>query len=121
LPDGPQPVTDGSAVIVPVITCAGTDFVPAFTSVQRLTTWADPRTMRSDRASASGPVRSGDPPWVRDLASGTGTIRHIVVPLPGLASRLPAGLGLAINPGTGVSLRVCPDAVWCLAPDGSVR
>jgi hypothetical protein len=115
LPDGPRPVTDGSAVVLPVIACAGTDFVPAFTSVQRLITWADPRTMRSDPASASGPVRSGDPPWVRDLAAGTGTIRHVVVPLPGLASLLPAGLGIAINPGTQVSLRVCPDVVSCLA------
>jgi hypothetical protein len=114
LPDGPKPVTDGSAVVLPVITCAGTDFVPAFTSVQRLTIWADPRTMRSDPASAAGPVRSGDPPWVRDLAAGTGTVRHVVVPLLGLASRLPAGLGIAINPGTGASLRVCPDAVPCL-------
>jgi hypothetical protein len=119
LPDGPKPVTDGSAVLLPVITwvsgTVGTDFVPAFTSVQRLAAWADPRTMRSDPASATGPVRSGDPAWVRDIATGTGMIRHVVVPFAGLAGRLPPGVGIAVNPGTRPGLRVCPDAIACLA------
>src|SRR5262249_1877758 len=35
-------VTDGSAIVLPLITSAGAAFVPAFTSVQRLATWADP-------------------------------------------------------------------------------
>jgi hypothetical protein len=134
LPDGPGPVTDGSAVFLPVITWVPeiappsgplpggaspddsrgeTDFVPAFTSVQRLAAWADPRSMRSDPASAAGPVRSGDPAWVRDIA--TGMIRHVVVPFPGLAGRLPPGLGIAVNPGTGLAVRVFPDAVAVLA------
>jgi len=111
LPTGPKPVTDGSAITVPVIRCADTDFVPAFTSVQRLGTWADPRTMRSDPGSLDAPVRSGDPAWVRDMASRTAMIRHVVVPFTGLARLLPRDLGIAINPGSGVSLRLCPDAV----------
>jgi hypothetical protein len=132
LPDGPKPVTDGSAIVLPVMTCphpaqegadgpaaAGLeedcDFVPAFTSVQRLGTWADPRTMRADPASATGSLRSGDPAWVRDLAAGTGVVRHIVVPFLGLVSRLPAGVGIAINPGSGLGVQLCPAAVACLA------
>ena len=118
LPDG-RSVTGGSAVALPVITSEeGDGFVPAFTSVQRLGTWRDPRTRRSDPASASGPVRSGDPVSAQDMAAGTGLIRHAVVPFPGLASLLPAGLGIAINPGTGVSLRLYPDAVEVLASSG---
>jgi hypothetical protein len=111
LPTGPKPITDGSAITVPVIRCADTDFVPAFTSVQRLGTWADPRTMRSEPGSQDAPVRSGDPAWVRDMASRTAMIRHVVVPFTGLARLLPRDLGIAINPGSGVSLRLCPDVV----------
>lgn len=121
LPDGPGAVTDGSAVVLPVITSVPhrTDFVPAFTSVQRLAAWADPRAMRSDPRGAAGPARSGDPARIRDLASGSATARHVIVPLPGLASRLPPGLGIAVNPGTGVSLLAYPDAVAGLAASGS--
>ncbi len=112
LPAGPKPVTDGSAIVLPVIGCAGTDFVPAFTSVQRLGTWVNPRTMRSDPGGWDAPVRSGDPAWARDMISGTAMIRHVVVPFTGLAGLLPSHLGIAINPGGGgVSLRLCPDAV----------
>jgi hypothetical protein len=132
LPDGPKPVTDGSAIVLPVMTCPhpppdrgdepaaprpeeSCDFVPAFTSVQRLGTWADPRTMRADPASAGGSLRSGDPAWVRDLAAGTGLVRHIVVPFLGLVSRLPPEVGIAINPGSGLGVQLCPAAVACLA------
>lgn len=131
LPDGPKPVTDGSAIVLPVVSCPhppdgradgatgvapedSCDFVPAFTSVQRLGTWPDPRAMRADPASAAGPLRSGDPAWVRDIAAGTGIVRHIVVPFLGLASRLPQGVGIAINPGSGLGVQVCPAAVACL-------
>jgi hypothetical protein len=112
LPSGPKPVTNGSAIVLPVIRCADTDFVPAFTSVQRLGTWGDPRTMRSEPGGPDAPVRSGDPVWVHDLTSDNAMIRHVVVPFTGLASLLPPDLGIAINPGSGgVSLRLCPDAV----------
>jgi hypothetical protein len=114
LPDGPKPVTDGSALVVPVIRCAGTDFVPAFTSVQRLGTWADPRSMRREQGGPDAPLRSGDPAWVRDVISRAAMIRHVVVPFAGLARLLPAGLGIAINPGGSLSLRLCPDAVGVL-------
>lgn len=112
LPAGPKPVTDGSAIVLPVIRCADTDFVPAFTSVQRLGTWGDPRRMRSEPGGPDAPVRSGDPVWVHDLTtSPNAMIRHIVVPFAGLAELLPASLGIAINPGSGLSLRLLPDAV----------
>jgi len=114
LPGGVVRVTDGSAVVLPLITCDGDGFVPAFTSVQRLGAWCDPRRMRSDPADASGPVRSGDPGWARDMASATTLVPHVVVPFAGLTRRLPPGLGVAINPGTGVSLAVYPDAVEVL-------
>jgi hypothetical protein len=119
LPDGPEPVTDGSAVTVRVITVAGTDFLAAFTSGRRLAAWASPRSMRAGPAAAPGPSRSGDPAWARDAATGPAMIRHIVVPLRGLARRVPAGLGIAVNPGTGMSVRLCPDAMAHLpGPDG---
>jgi hypothetical protein len=121
LPGGAARVTDGSAVILPLIAYDGDGFVPAFTSVQRLGAWCDPRTMRSDPADASGPVRSGDPGWARDMASGTRLVRHVVVPFAGLASRLPPGLGIAVNPGTGVSLAVYPDAVEVLNGEEPVK
>ena len=114
LPDGPKPVTDGCAVTLPVIMTLEDEFVPAFTSVQRLGTWADPRRLRSGPANAAGPVRSGDPAWRRDpwdhLGEGA-VIRHVVVPFAGLAKVLPPGLGIAINPGSRTSLRVHPDAL----------
>ncbi|HEX4830172.1 MAG TPA: SseB family protein [Trebonia sp.] len=117
LPAGPRPVTDGSAITVPVLTCAGVAFVPAFTSVDRLVGWADPRQRRRDHRD--GPVRAGDPAWLHDLGAsapaGTRTCRHVVVPLRGLASRLPAGTGIAVNPGTALSVRLCPDAVGVFA------
>jgi type III secretion system (T3SS) SseB-like protein len=122
LPDGPKPVTDGSALTLPVIVTLEGEFVPAFTSVQRLGTWADPRRLRSGPASATAPVRSGDPAWRRDPwdhLGETAVIRHVVVPFAGLAARLPPELGIAINPGSRASLSVHPDAVaelrTCLA------
>ena len=36
LPDDGRPVTDGSAVNLPIVTYLGSDFVPAFTSASRL-------------------------------------------------------------------------------------
>jgi hypothetical protein len=126
LPDGPKPVTDGSAVSLPVIMSLEGELVPAFTSVQRLGAWADPRRRRGqgvpgaappggsrDPGQEPGPVRSGDPAWLQ-RGAGTGTLRHVVVPFTGLARLLPPGLGIVINPGTGGSVSVYADALAAL-------
>ena len=92
LPDDGRPVTDGSAVTLPVVTYLGSDFVPAFTSAGRLP------------GSAAG-LRA-QPPRV---------VRHVVVPAAGLARRLPATLGIALNPGAEPSVLVYPEGVAYLA------
>jgi hypothetical protein len=102
LPAEGRPCTDGTAVRLPLVTREGTDFVPCFTSVLRLTAWAD-------QADAPG-QRAGDPRTV-PLA----VVPHIVVPAVGLAGRLPADLGLALNPGSVPGLPVYPECVPYLA------
>jgi hypothetical protein len=83
LPVGRQPVTDGSAVTLPTVTYLGAEFIPAFTSVQRLgDAWQAP---------------------------------HIVVPAAALARQLPAGLGIAVNPGAEASVPIYPEGVAYLA------
>ena len=96
LPVRHRPFTDGAAVRLPLIGYQGTDFVPCFTSVQRLTAWAD---------QGGAWQRAGDP----RLAP------HVVVPAGGLAQRLPAGFGLAINPDTPTGLPIYPECVPYLA------
>ena len=99
LPVRHRPLTDGSAVRLPLISCQGTDFVPCFTSVQRLTAWAD----HGEHGRAW--QRAGDP----RIAP------HVVVPAGGLAQRVPPGLGLAINPDTPTGLPIYPECVPYLA------
>jgi hypothetical protein len=93
LPPRNRPFTDGAAVRLPVVGYQDTDYVPAFTSVQRLAGWADPGG------------RAGD----------ARTIPHVVLPAVGLARRLPAGLGLAVNPDSVPGLPVHPECVPYLA------
>ena len=99
LPVRQRPFTDGTAVRLPLIGYQGTDFVPCFTSVQRLSTWAD----HGEQGRAW--QRAGDPR----------TAPHVVVPAGGLAQRLPAGLGLAINPDSASGLPIYPECVPYLA------
>jgi hypothetical protein len=102
LPAERRPFTDGTAVRLPLVTRDGTDFVPCFTSVLRLTAWAD-------QADTPG-QRSGDPRTVPPAV-----VPHIVVPAPGLAGRLPAGLGIAVNPDGVPGLPLYPECVPHLA------
>jgi SseB protein N-terminal domain/SseB protein C-terminal domain len=91
LPDD-RPVTDGSAVLLPTVTYLRADFVPAFTSPQRLADWLGRAT----------------------LADGE-TEPYVVVPAAELARRLPAGLGIALNPGAEASVPIYPEGVRYLA------
>lgn len=99
LPPG-RPVTDGTAVSLPTVTYLGAEFVPCFTSVQRLGRWANPPDPDSPRWQRAGDPRS---------------VPHIVVPTVALARLLPGGLGMAVNPGAEVSVPISPDGVRYLA------
>ncbi|HXT88740.1 MAG TPA: SseB family protein [Trebonia sp.] len=102
LPAMRRPFTDGSAVRLPLVSHQGTDFVPCFTSVLRLTAWA---------AQADAPEqRAGDA-----RAESPAVVPHLVVPATGLAGRLPAGVGLAINPGGTPGMPLYPECVPHLA------
>ena len=114
LPDDERPVTDGSAVTLPTVTYHEAEFVPAFTSVRELAAWnqsADlPRrgSVPASRRPDDDESRPGD---------GPASTPHIVVPAAELARLLPAGVGIALNPGTGASIPIYPDGVRYLAAD----
>jgi len=131
LPAGRRPVTDGSAVALPTVTYLGAEFVPCFTSIQRLATWAvsaDEAGTGDGEDHAAGGVNgvSQYPPgeyqfadverrWQR--AGDAPVIPHIVVPAAALARQLPGGIGLALNPGAEASVPIYPDGVAELAVD----
>jgi len=95
LPVRRRPFTDGSAVRLPLIGYQDTDFVPCFTSVQRLTRWAHENEVQ----------RAGD----------ARVVPHIVIRADGLARLLPTGLGLALNPDGAPGLPLYPECVPFLA------
>jgi SseB protein N-terminal domain len=92
LADDGQPVTDGSAVNLPTLVYLGSEFVPGYTSADRLlqSAWA------------------GQEPQ-------TAVVPHIVVPAGALARLLPAAVGIAVNPGAEESVPIYPDGVAYLA------
>jgi hypothetical protein len=92
LADDGRPVTDGSAVNLPTVIYLGSEFVPAYTSADRL--------LRS-----SWPAQDQPPP----------VVPHVVVPAAALARLLPPALGIALNPGGEVSVPVYPAGVAYLA------
>jgi hypothetical protein len=117
LPSGRKPVTDGSAVALPTVTHLDAEFVPCFTSIQRLTNWASapPAEPATDTSPEAGEYAFADVerPWQR--AGGSRLVPHIVVPAAALARNLPAGLGIALNPGAEASVPIYPDGVAELA------
>ena len=128
LPVRQRPFTDGTSVRLPLVGYAETDidFVPCFTSVQRLTTWADAveAEARNEADARGGNSRSDDVAdelriagsgrqWSR--AGDARVVPHVVVPAAGLARRLPPGLGLALNPDGAPGLPLYPESVSYLA------
>jgi hypothetical protein len=99
------PFTDGAAVRLPLVSFGGTDFVPCFTSVGRLTTWADALHPESADAAERRWQRAGD----------ARVVPHIAVSAVGLARRLPPGLGLALNPDASPGVPLYPECVSYLA------
>jgi hypothetical protein len=97
LPERGRPFTDGAAVRLPLVRYQGIEFVPCFTSVQRLTAWTDLPDGATRRA---GDARAAP---------------HLVVPAAGLAGRLPAGVGIALNPDSVPGLPLYPECVPFLA------
>jgi|HubBroStandDraft_3_1064219.scaffolds.fasta_scaffold15677_3 hypothetical protein len=90
LPDDDGPVTDGSAVVLPIVTYLGAEFVPAFVSARRLTDWH---------------------------GGGEDVVPHIVVPAAELARRMPEGVGIALNPGAEASVPIYPEGIGQLAAE----
>jgi hypothetical protein len=117
LPVRQRPFTDGTSVRLPLVGYAetDTDFVPCFTSVQRLTTWAD--DVEADARGREGNddyrFAGSGRQWQR--AGDARVVPHVVVPAAGLARRLPAGLGLALNPDSAPGLPLFPESVSYLA------
>jgi SseB protein N-terminal domain/SseB protein C-terminal domain len=93
------PVTDGSAVHLPTVTYLGAEFVPAFTSFERLVAW---------------PLGTLVPPQNKPVP-------HIVVPAAELARLLPPGVGIALNPGAEASVPIYPEGIGYLAGLGAAE
>jgi hypothetical protein len=122
------PVTDGSAVALPTVIYLGAEFVPCFTSVQRLSRWAASAEPAGGAPDANPAAAAGQYPpgeyqladvgrrWQR--AGDDRVVPHIVVPAAALARHLPADLGLALNPGAETSAPIYPEGVAYLAAAG---
>src|SRR6202034_891642 len=117
LPVRQRPFTDGTAVRLPLVGYGETDidFVPCLTSVQRLTTRADDveADARSGDAADEFRLAGSGRQWRR--AGDARVVPHVVVPAAALARRLPAGLGLALNPDGAPGLPLYPESVSYLA------
>jgi len=113
LPDDERPVTDGSAVLLPTVTYLGAEFVPAFTSAQQLAAW---HLRAKPAGQVSVPAQHGPDDRTRPSPDWPfAAMPHIVVPAAELARRLPAGVGIALNPGAGASVPIYPEGVGYLA------
>lgn len=109
LPGGDPPVTDGSWVKLPTVMYLGAEFVPCFTSVQRLEAWPDSALADPAVAGAVPPGTGGG--GRRGQGSGRRVAPHIVVPAAALARGLPPGTGMALNPAAEASVPIYPEGI----------
>jgi SseB protein N-terminal domain/SseB protein C-terminal domain len=116
LPDDDRPVTDGSAVTLPTVTYRGAEFVPAFTSARELAAWNQSASSLG-RGSVPASRLPEEDAQLRPGDRASAATPHIVVPAADLARLLPAGMGIALNPGTKASIPVYPDDVRYLAAE----
>jgi hypothetical protein len=114
LPVAPQRFTDGAAIVLPTVQSGGIDFIPCFTSVQRLNSWA---TGGGAAVPGAGTGEYGFTDvgrrWQR--AGDSRVVPHIVVPAGGLTQRLPPGTGMVLNPDSEAGLPLYPECVAYLA------
>jgi hypothetical protein len=113
LPNDGTPVTDGSAIRLPTVVYLSAEFVPAFTSAELLVTCTQGEAVDADYIPEPRSSEAGRPPGAR--RGPRRSVPHIVVPAAELARRLPAGLGIAVNPGAQTSVPVYPEGVTYLA------
>jgi len=106
LPDA-SPVTDGSAVLLPTVAYLGAEFVPAFTSAERLAGWPGKMAVPAPSPGEGERLSPGGAPFA--------AMPHIVVPVAELARRMPPGVGIALNPGAETSVPISPEGVGYLA------
>lgn len=111
LPDE-GPVTDGCAVRLPTVTYLGAEFVPAFTSAERLSSWPTGTLILAQIKPAQTESAQGEP-------GQAATVPHIVVPAAELARLLPPGMGIALNAGAQASVPIFPEGVGYLAAVGA--
>jgi SseB protein N-terminal domain len=116
LPDDARPVIDGSAVTLPTVTYRGAEFVPAFTSAGELAAWNQSASLPRRRAVPASRLSEEDE-QSRSGQDPSAATPHIVVPAAELARLLPAGVGIALNPGTKASIPLYPDALSYLVAD----
>jgi hypothetical protein len=119
LPDGGPQVTRDGAVNLPTVTYLGGEFVPAYTSAELLAQLAG----GTDRSPASAvpqtalPQTTGPHTTASHAAVAPQTLPHLVVRAADLASLLPPGIGIALNPGASESVPIYPQGVAFLAAD----
>ncbi len=118
LPADGGPVTDGHALTLPTVRYLDAEFVPAFTSARQLNEVMG----REDRdvAVARAAVPAAAVPRIPvsgivPQAVPGAQVPHAVVAVADLARLLPAGLGIALNPGAAVSVPIYPADVAYLA------
>jgi hypothetical protein len=105
LPGGGSAAIKGTAVTLPTVCYLGSEFVPAYSSVQLL------RQLAST-PGAAGPASTPDS---ASAGSPADTVPHVVVRAADLARLLPPSVGIALNAGASESVPVYPQGVSYLA------